>query len=100
MNKPKPICINCEEARQAGDKSKQDVVGCRMLNMSEGHMDTTLGTIYSGWFYGGRRPFDVEESREVGRGMLHNGFLISADGTCSSYIDSQKLLRKAAQLKQ
>lgn len=75
-------CIDCEEARQVCNKERQDVVGCRLLNVRENHHLITTGTIYEAWFYGGRRPYDIAESKEIGKGVMTNGIVIDATGHC------------------
>lgn len=79
-------CANCGNARQAADKSRQDVVGCRLMTL-ENVPDPSFygGNIYEGWLYGGRRPGNTGESTTVGEGMLTRGILVDATGYCKHH---------------
>ena len=85
INKTHKICINCDNSRQAGDKDSTDVVGCRLLNLDKIKREDTTGTLYDGWFYGGRRPGDIAESDVIGKGVISRGILIDAKGYCKAF---------------
>lgn len=81
-----PNCIDCEWARQIGDKTRTDVVGCALLSTSTISPSSVIGDLYEGWMYPQRRPGDVADSKELGKGAMINGpSLVSAQAECPSY---------------
>lgn len=84
-------CINCKWARQVGDKSRQDVVGCVLLNgdpsdsfkaplLSPNSVENS--NIYEGYIYFGRKVGDIEDSKSFGKGTLTLGLITDATGSC------------------
>ena len=67
-------CLNCNYARQVGDKKRQDVVGCAIINDELMSIkDVLSGAVYEGWIYCGRRVGDVAESKKVRKGCSSKG---------------------------
>lgn len=79
-------CSECRYARQVGDKSRQDIVGCALLSIDQQSPHNVENSkIYKGYIYEGRRVGDTEEDTQLGRGMLAYGFLTEVKGYCNKY---------------
>ena len=97
-------CKSCKHARQVGDLTRQDVVGCVLLN-KEGVYEVQVtpddsvmaqanyitrecvrnSNIYEGYIYFGRRPGDIAKNKELGKGTLTLGLMTDARGSCDKY---------------
>ena len=80
-------CRYCEHARQVGDMSRTDVVGCALMTRGGISIYDYVGkNVYEGWMYGGRRPGDTSKSRGIGHGV-HQNFskLVDSDGHCKDF---------------
>jgi len=78
-------CANCKSARQVGDKSRQDVVGCRRIAVGDINPWEVTERLFEGYFYSDRYPGDVEDTKAregVGRGVLYLGVIIEAGNNC------------------
>ena len=84
------ICRNCDNARQVGDLTRTDIVGCAAF-MNEVLRTADIqneGKIYQGYAYPKRRPGDVAPSKphEIGRGAIIYTTLLTDTLTCHEFI--------------
>lgn len=85
-------CIECEWARQVGDKTcTSTIVGCALLATDAIPRRIVVGDMYSGWMYMQRRPGDVGKSDTLGKGaLLHGDYLVSAEANCHKFKQVEK----------
>ena len=83
------ICRNCDNARQVGDLTRTDIVGCAAF-MEENITIRNVkneGKIYQGYAYPKRRPGDIAPSKpgEIGRGAIIYTTLLTDTLTCHEF---------------
>jgi hypothetical protein len=97
-------CLNCTHARQVGDKTTQEFVGCVLLNNQDSYetiitQDDSIqvqsdyilqsqvknSNIYQGYIYFGRRVGDIVEDEILGRGALTLGLIVESKGICHKF---------------
>lgn len=85
-------CVDCTFARQVGDKSRQDLVGCSQLLF--GGMDMTEVTctaLYEGWVYSQRHVGDLvrKPDEDISGSHLSRGYIIPVESSCKRYEQKQ-----------
>ena len=76
-------CLNCSNARQVADKSRQDICGCIVETETMEHFPIQY---YQGWYYAKRRVGDIDDSdKTIGRGALVNSNITEVTHHCKFY---------------
>lgn len=81
-------CLSCQNARQVGNLSSVEKVGCVRLTNLEFRPPELKGIVlYNGYFFSQRRPGEDGESKVLGKGIIDYGILISSDEMLSCFIE-------------
>ena len=85
-------CRTCEHARQVGDKSRVDLVGCALLargNIGRNHISD--GKLFGGFIYVGLSPAQPSDGT-FGQGHMVNGFhIVNATASCKYYSEETRI---------